>query len=223
MPIPPPHRQQPGRWFGEGPGARLVRDEQRAALPWVARVFGPQGLYLRPSDAAPPQLSGNMLGCVMHAHRAPDGFDGDLRWCDAVLPLASDSVSLVYAQHVLETSAAPRALVSEWARVLVPGGHGLLFVLNRASLWRLSWAGAGLQVPRLRTLRGWLADEGLALEQQFGLGARLPAYAQRVDASDVVSRGSGWRPGLLLIVRKQRLGLRPVARRAPVAALVGTG
>lgn len=124
---------------------------------------------------------------------------------------------------MLETSAAQRALVSEWARVLVPGGHGLLFVLNRASLWRLSWAGAGLQVPRLRTLRGWLADEGLALEQQLGLGARLPAHAQRADACDVVSRGSGWRPGLLLIVRKQRLGLRPVARRAPVAALVGTG
>jgi len=46
------------------------------------------------------------------------------------LPLPSDVVDVAIVQHALEYSASPQAVLAEAARVLVPGGHMVLCVLN---------------------------------------------------------------------------------------------
>ena len=123
--MPPAHaRRQPDppaeAWFRRDTTLRLVQEVQRQAIPELTRVFGHTGLYLRPCPELPEALSGNMLADVLSLKREDGGFGGGLACADAALPLASGSLSLVYALFVLETSPDPAQLLREIARAVLP-------------------------------------------------------------------------------------------------------
>ncbi|MGS2722280.1 class I SAM-dependent methyltransferase [Porticoccus sp. GXU_MW_L64] len=50
------------------------------------------------------------------------------------LPLPSDTIETVIAHHILEFSPKPHMVLNEMARVVAPGGHIVLFVLNPFSV-----------------------------------------------------------------------------------------
>ena len=56
------------------------------------------------------------------------------------LPLPSDTVETAVVHHALEFSPKPHAVLNEVARVVAPGGHVMLFILNPFSvLGLLKW------------------------------------------------------------------------------------
>jgi len=198
MPATSTRRQPESRslgWFRGAVGRQLVGDVQRLATPELTRIFGHSGLFLRPSSDHPVDLSGNMLARVISLHRAGRAFDGVLRCEDAELPIASDSLALVYALFPFESAKDPAALMGEIARVLKPDGIALLFSLNPWSPTRLRWmfqvgsplgggavvamaAEAGLDVVRRRHLGPcWASGEGMATTGGRGLRLLDPVRA----------------------------------------------
>ncbi|MGH8106754.1 MAG: methyltransferase domain-containing protein, partial [Arenimonas sp.] len=124
-------------------GLQLMQQFQRQAIPEITRVFGHSGLYLSPSSVFPSELSGNMLAQVLSLHRDLQGFAGTMRCEDENLPIASESLSLVYSLCVLETSPNPDALFEEMVRCMKPEGVMVLLGLNSISPTRLRWHAIG--------------------------------------------------------------------------------
>lgn len=216
--LPAPSRRQPGRpaeaWFQAEATLRLVRDVQRQAIPELTRVFGHGGLFLRPAEAVPEVLSGNMLAHIVSLYRAGDRLDGALVASDARLPIASGSLALVYALFVLESSPDPAALVGEVARVLKPEGTALLLTLNAWAPARLRWGFKGLRPVPPADLGGHLREGGLELLRRRPIG---PVWAGR-DALDVpvaaAPLADRLRVATLWVARRREPGLTPLRARS---------
>ncbi|KFL35551.1 methyltransferase domain-containing protein [Arenimonas donghaensis] len=193
---------------------------QREATPELTRVFGHSGLYLRPCRALPEVLSGNMLAQVLSLHRAGDRFGGDLDCRDDALPLATGSLSLVYALCVFETSPEPEVLVREIARVLKPGGVALLASLNPWGLARLRWAFSGLRGIDPVWLGQQVVDQGLEIERQHWIGP-IWAPAAGLELREPLRQGlfAGLRAAHLLVARRREPGLTPLRAGTPTMAL----
>lgn len=146
MPSPRPSRQRASRgdaWFVQPASLRLLGAIQRDVAPHAPHPCGRVGLVLHAcATLRRPRLDAR-LSTVLSLVREGRNFGGDLRCSDGALPFATASVSLVYAAHVLESSAAPGALLDEIARVLRPEGVALIVVLNPYSAARLHWARRG--------------------------------------------------------------------------------
>lgn len=214
MPAAPSRRQpEPASppWFKREGSLALLRQVQHEAIPELTRVFGHSGLYLRPDASVPATLSGNMLAQVCSLYRAGRVFAGDLRCADPSLPLATGSLSLVYALCVLETSPEPAALVAEVARLLKPGGVALLASLNPWGFARLRWSFSGLRAIDPVWLGRQLADHGLEIERQHWLGPMWEAGG-RVDLGAPPSQGlfAGLRAAHLLVARRREPGVTPL-------------
>ena len=223
MPAAPTPRQHEGSadsWFCRDPGLALLHQVQREAIPELTRVFGHSGLYLRPCQALPEALSGNMLAQVLSLYRREDHFSGALACRDGALPLASGSLSLVYGLCVLETSSDPDTLVGEIARVLKPGGVALLASLNPWGLARLRWAFRGLRGIDPVRLGQQVIDHGLEIERQHWLG---PVWAPAAGLELREPRGQGLFAGLraahLIVARRREPGMTPLRAGAPTMAL----
>lgn len=212
--MPRPH------WFAQAPALALMRAEQRTLIPSITSVFGSAGLYLRPSEDAPRELSGNMVLSVLHLHGAGARFDGDLHCEAASLPLADDSISLVYALHAFDTCPDVAALAAEIARVLAPEGVAVVVGLNPFSPWLLRWAGRGPRWRAAGPLRGHLAAHGLEVYRRSGVGPVWPGGAAQRTRDPV---GPDWlgpvRAGYALLARKRRAGMTPLVAAAPRPAL----
>ena len=224
MPIfPPPRQPRPARsrWFAEELALALLVAEQRALIPSITGVFGSAGLYLRPTENAPAELSGNMLLSVLRLHGDGGRFDGDLRCEGDRLPIADESMNLVYALHAFDTCPDPVALAAEAARVLAPEGMLVVVGLNPFSPWLMRWAGRG---PRLRAagpMRSQLTAHGLEVYRSCGIGPVWPAAA--VWKADTRRHGVDWlgpvRAGYALLARKRRAGYTPLPLSKPRPAL----
>ena len=75
------------------------------------------------------------LECFSQLHRfslhPSEGNGSHAALCDFIeLPIPSGVIDVILMQHVLEFSVAPKAVLSEASRVIMPGGHLLLFVFN---------------------------------------------------------------------------------------------
>lgn len=219
--VPPPGQQLSARsrWFADEAALALMGLEQRALIPTITGVFGSTGLYLRPDACAPAELSGNMLLSVLRLHGDGARFDGDLRCEGHQLPIADDSMSLVYALHAFDTCPDPVVLAAEAARVLAPEGMLVVVGLNPFSPWLLRWAGRG---PRLRAagpLRGQLVAHGLDVFRRSGLGPVWPGSR----AAQSLPGGLDWlgpvRAGYALLARKRRAGFTPLPLATPRPAL----
>lgn len=219
---PAPARRQPEKpadiWFRREATLGLTQEVQRQAIPELTRVFGHSGLYLRPSEALPPALSGNMLANVLSLHRQGDGFSGDLACHDHAFPVASGCLALVYVLFVLESSPDPVALLAESARVLKPDGVALFLSLNPWAPAHLRWAFRGLRGIDPGELAAQVREAGLDVQRRRYLG---PVWSPpgAVDLSARRSEGPGARLRMasLIVARRREAGVTPL--RGGAAAL----
>ena len=189
----------------------MLHEVQRQAIPELTRVFGQTGLYLRPTAALPPVLSGNMLGNVVSVHRGADGFQGDLACRDDQLPICTGCVSLVYGLFVLETSASPGALLEEIARVLKPEGVAIVLTLNPWSPARLRWGFRGLAAQDPARVVDDLRAVGLEVQRRRCIG---PLWSS-APAVDLAVRGrdhpwAGLRMASLVVARRRDPAMTPL-------------
>lgn len=212
---PAPARRQPEKpadiWFRREATLGLTQEVQRQAIPELTRVFGHSGLYLRPSSALPPALSGNMLANVLSLYREGDSFSGDLACQDQGIPVASGCLALVYALFVLESSPDPGALLAETARVLKPDGVALFLSLNPWAPARLRWAFRGLHCFDPTDLAARIREAGLDVQRRRYLG---PVWSPpgAVDLSARRSEGPAARLRMasLIVARRREAGVTPL-------------
>jgi SAM-dependent methyltransferase len=222
MPVPAAARQPdpPGvGWFATPLAQRLLREEQRQALPVLAACYGQVGLYLRGSQAAPAELQGSMLQTMVKLHLVRGEVRGELQCRADELPLLRESVDLIYLLHAFETRLAAAPLLAEAERALTPEGALLMVALNPLSPWRARWAPAGVRAVTAHAAREWLRDAGFEITQERGLGPVLPwlddGPHKNIEGHDPFA---ALRAGYLLLARKRRAGITPLrARPSPVA------
>lgn len=197
----------------------MVHEVQRQAVPELTRVFGTTGLYLRPSDVVAPALSGNLLSGVVTLVREGDGFAGDLACRDDALPIASGTLSLVYALFVFETSPTPQALLEEIARVLRPEGIAIVATLNPLGLARLRWVFRGLAAVDPGEFAAQVRDAGLDVQRRRYLGP-LWSPPDEVDISPYrpEAGGSRLRMAHLTVARRRDPGVTPLRVGSPAVA-----
>ena len=153
-------------WFDTELGRHLLEEEARLVSRILPDLFGYHALQLG-------QVVGrNLLESSRIRHRcvadsqmpAIEGLS-PLRAEPEQLPLANNSIDLVFIHHGLDGAISPHALLREATRVLIPDGHLLILGFNPYSLWgvwrlfRRPWA----VLPWLRRpvsphrLADWLA------------------------------------------------------------------
>jgi hypothetical protein len=215
-------------WFDSEPVQRVLQAEMSELIPLLTAHIGVRALYLRPSAGSSETLSGNMMQAVTAVYRNGRGFAGDLRCDDAALPLGSDTLSLVYALHVLESAEDGEAQLREFARVLQPEGLLLLLVLSPASLWRLRWRSTGLAAWSATRLARAVTGAGLVVETLRSVGPAWPLGASESPrrrgalASLLDGLAAPLRTSQVLVARKRRPGMTAVGRvgGAPLRARV---
>jgi SAM-dependent methyltransferase len=200
-------------WFGQPLSLQLMQQFQRQAIPEITRVFGHSGLYLNPNASYPEELSGNMLAQVLSLHRDPFGFAGALRCDDTQLPIASESLSLVYALCVLETSPNPEALFEEMVRCLKPEGVLVVIALNSISPTRLRWHTKGIKALGTFTLSQLCAKHSLEINKLSHIGPmwlrpqkNAPPYQAKPGLMKLFYAGH------LLVAKKHIAGLTPLRK-----------
>ena len=207
----------PDAWFRADATMPLLREVQRQAVPDLARIYGHAGLYLRPSAALEPGLPGHLLASVLSLHRDGGAFAGDRACDDARLPLASGSLSLVYALFVFESSPDPQALMAEVARVLKPDGSAMFLTLNPWGPSRLRWAFKGMKGFGPGQFAGQVQAAGLDIQRRRYLGPIWSA-ASATDLGPARTAGPGARLRMasLVVARRRDPGLTPLRASAPV-------
>jgi SAM-dependent methyltransferase len=194
----------------------MLREVQRQALPELTRVFGPAGLYLRPTGALGPDLSGHQLGTVASLHRAGSGFQGDLVCTDEAVPIASGTLALVYGLFIIETSPDPAALLGEVSRMLQPDGVALLVTLNPWSPCRMRWAFRGLRPVEPSAFAAHVGAAGLDVLRRGYLGPMLatagPTDLEPQRGAAMVSR---LRAASLVVARRRDPGVTLLRTAAP--------
>lgn len=180
-------------WF-ERPGSqRLIHEHQRQIQPEISGVFGRHGLYLRAHAQVPESLVGHRLHSMLSLHRHGDGFAGALRCRDDALPIATESLALVCAMHVLESAVDPEALVAEIARVIEPEGIALLLVLNPFGITGLRWGLRGPKAIGPGLAASWVRAAGLDVVRTRYVG---PWWRVR-DALSLDGHEQAWLPARL--------------------------
>ena len=205
-------------WLQGEAGRQMLADVQRDALPEMTRVFGQHGLYLRPSDSITSDLSGNMLARVVSLWRSGNGFRGDFNCADPEIPIASASLSLVYALFVVEGAPSPGVLLHEFARMLKPEGVALVLSLNPWSPAQFRWLKppASSSSNRLERLA---QDAGLEVMRRQFLGPFWPDT--RPASNDPRQRGlaDAFRAARLTVLRRRESALTPLRKAAAPVSL----
>lgn len=214
--LPSQPQTPPPGWLQGEAGRQLLADVQRDALPELTRIFGTNGLYLRPSSVIAPELSGNMLARIVSLAREGANLRGDLECLDGEIPLASASLSLVYALFVVEGAASPAILLHEFARMLKPEGTVLVLSLNPWSPAQLRWLKPPASSSAHR-LERQAQDAGLEVVRRQFLGPFWPG--PRPLNFDPRQRGlmDRFRAARLTVLRRREAALTPL--RKPVGAV----
>jgi SAM-dependent methyltransferase len=208
----PGQPDSPRDWFATAPGRALLDSETDSIRAAVGERPGQPWLWLSPVGGGEDMTSGHGLRLQVLA----SGWGGAVR-CALPLPLANESVATVVVQHVAGPGDHGTALLSECARVLVPGGRLWLFALNPLSPYRWRWNGNGLRATEPMPWRRRLRAAGMqpdAVSQ--GLGPRW-----RVEPDPLLQHGPGLRAAWLLRAEKRAIPLTAVRARAPLR--IGSG
>jgi len=202
QPSPVPPRD----WFATPAGQMLLSSETDALRQCLGTRLGLPWLWLSPAPAARPVLEGRGL----HLVRTGPGHWGGDAICALPLPLPSEVFGSIVLQHVLRLDAPDlRAELSEFTRLLAPGGRLWLFALNPLSPYRWHWRGSRLNASEPGSWRRRLRQAGLAADTvSRGLG---PSWRPLVEHSQQTS--AGLRAAYLLSADKRQWPLTPIRQR----------
>lgn len=205
MPSLPPAGQSTAHPWFDALAGRAVLDSQDASIAGALEERpGQHWLWLAPTgEAGAGDGRGLRLAGAGHAWR------GEIA-CALPLPLPNDAFATVILQHTVPAGIAADPLLSEAARILVPGGRLWMFVLNPLSPYRWRWRGQGLSAAEPLTWRRRLRSHGLAPDPvSQGIG---PSW--KIEAVPSLQHGPGLRAAYVLRAEKRVLPLTPVRQRA---------
>jgi SAM-dependent methyltransferase len=189
----------------------LLRRCHRDATPDVARSSGRYGLFLRPHADDGYAIAAPNLHTRLQLQRDGDGFTGDLRCSESAIPLADDSIALIFMACAFEAARDAVGLAAECARLLEPEGTLLVLGLNPWSPAHLRWMFGGLHVWSPDALRALLTGLGLEIMGCRYLGARWSATTiSALDVGGSQRAGSMLRSGFLLEARRRDPGMTPL-------------
>ena len=189
----------------------LLQRCHRDAAPDVARSSGRYGLFVEPHLEDGYAFSSPNLHTCLHLQRDGDSFDGDLRCSESAIPLADESLALIFTACAFEAARDAFGLAAECARLLEPEGTLLVLGLNPWSPAHLRWMFGGLRVWSPDALRALLTGLGLEIMGCRYLGARWSASEMAaVDVGAVQIAGSPLRSGFLLEARRRDPGMTPL-------------
>ena len=189
----------------------LLRRCHRDAAPDVARCSGRYGVFLQPHADDGYAIATPNMHTRLHLQRAGDGFTGDLRCSESAIPLADDSIALIFMACAFEAARDAVGLAAECARMLEPEGTLLVLGLNPWSPAHLRWMFGGLRVWSPDALRALLTGLGLDIMGCRYLGARWSTHAPPVlDVGGSRTHGSLLRSGFLLEARRRDPGMMPL-------------
>lgn len=144
---------------------RLLSERMRGfpSQPW---------LWLAPSAAWLPEPAPQGRGLRLHRDAGAPGWAGELR-CTLPLPLPAEAIKAIVIEHAAAEDLEP--LLSECARVLMPGGRLWMTVLNRCSPYRAHWQWRGARPPSVARCRALLSRQGIRCRSLRHYG---PLWAQ---------------------------------------------
>ena len=159
-----------------------------------------------------------MLAKIVSLWRDGPGFRGELDCLDGEMPLASASLSLVYALFVVEGSASPTVLLHEISRMLKPDGTVLVLSLNPWSPAQLRWLRPPASSSAHR-LERQAQEAGLEVVRRQFLGPYWPAA--RSLRFDPQQRGllDSFRAARLTVMRRREAALTPLRKPAVAVSL----
>ncbi|GAA4862481.1 hypothetical protein GCM10023332_13180 [Luteimonas vadosa] len=210
MPLPSPTGQPEAAlaWFRSEAGLALLGSERELVDGALADRPGQPWLWLAPTLPSPDGPEKRSLGRGLALEANGRGWSGAVT-CGLPLPLPSESFGVAVLQHVFASASHATGLLDEVHRVLVPGGHAWLIVLNPMAPYRWRWRGTGLRAPEPVTWRRQLRAAGLQPDPvSRGLG---PIW--REDVSTRVQHGPGLRAAYAIRAEKRALPLTPMPRR----------
>ena len=125
-------------WYRKPLGKLFAKAEAATLASLLPALFGyhilavgvPSGLNMLSASPISRQYH---LDCM----QSGGGALVDLAANPACLPVASDSIDVVVACHVLEFSVEPQLILKEIDRILIPEGHVIILGFNPWSLWGL--------------------------------------------------------------------------------------
>ena len=207
MPVLKINRQPSSlAWFDSLRGQAVLAAEQdliRGAL--VARPAQPPWLWLGPAHSGLPAQGPDLPARSLWLHPRGHRYAGSVE-CELPLPLPNESIGNVIVQHVLDDGRD--GLLEECARVLEPGGHLWLFVLNPWSPYRVRWHRSGLQA---RHVQAWNQRLGALGLQACGDGTTFLGPVWRYSGAAQAPTTRRLRCSYLLEVEKRTAALIPPA------------
>ena len=113
-------------WWSTPTGSYLFHQELKVSRSEIFKLAGYRALQLGTSPAH------SLLGGLLQKHKfilAPVGGDEAVCISDfECLPLPSNTMDVVLLHHALDFSPEPHKLLTEAARVVMPGGHIIIIV-----------------------------------------------------------------------------------------------
>ena len=196
MPCPGSNRRGQAVLAAEQDSIRCALIARPAQQPWL--WLGPEQSQLSPHG---PDLPARSLWLHPRSHR----YAGSVH-CSLPLPLPNESIGNVIVQHVMDDGR--EGVLEECARVLEPGGHLWLFVLNPWSPYRARWRRSGLQARDVQAWNHRLRALGL---QASGEGPVYLGPVWRAASAMQAPVTQRLRSSCLLEVEKRTAALIPPA------------
>lgn len=118
-----------GHWLKTDFGRYLLRQERRILRDKCSNLPGYRMLRLGLSEDSETLDCFNHIHCFsMHPSERKAGHGAISDYME--LPLMSETLDAVLLHHALEFSTSPKAVLAEASRVVMPGGHMVLCMLN---------------------------------------------------------------------------------------------
>lgn len=211
-------------WYTQAPGDMVMHAEQQILRQLLPRFFGYHLLQIGgPSEGVLLDAS-PISHCVRLSPEHASLFKGpSVQGKFLHLPFQSHAADVVIMPHVLEFTEEPQQLLSEVYRVLIEGGHLVLFGFNPLSMWGISKLLRGSQnIPwrghfrRMGKVQHWLKSAGFTIEAKNTYIFRWPVESKKSERREKFLEGVGqlcW-PSMggiyMLVAQKSAIPLHPI-------------
>lgn len=217
-------------WFAHAPGRWFQAEERAQLAEALPNLFGYHLLQLGDLYSRGCLGSTRIPHCVVLDRWLQDCAPAGERVRSAIrggleqLPIATDSLDVVFLPHTLEFTEDPHQILREVDRILIPEGHVVVLGFNPWSLWMLwrlalgwhsrpPWCGHFISQMRLKD---WLQLLGFDIVRSQCYFFRPPlAHKGIMKRLRFLDRlGQRWWPffgaGYVLVARKRVATLTPI-------------